>query len=223
MFYTGTSREDGGDIQRIGAATSKDLLNWMKISGEAMVEADSAHYELLDYEIWHDQAWRDPWVFQSEDQRWHMLITARSKSGQRFERGVAAHAVSDDLRNWEVLPPVTKPDTGFGQMEVIQVVEIDGVPTMIWCCGVKELSEKAKAKYGTGGMFSVTGGSLLGPFDVSQAVRFPHPSLYAARVVKHEGKWYMLGFIDEIDGKFVGELSDPIPIKLEGGGLVIEQ
>jgi beta-fructofuranosidase len=223
MFYTGTSREDGGDVQRIGAATSKDLITWQKLSSQAVVEADADMYETLDYELWHDQAWRDPFVFRTPDELWHMLITARSKSGKKFARGVVGHATSNDLRNWKVGPPLTEPDTGFGQMEVLQVEEIDGVPTLLWCCDTPELSPEAKQKYGRGGVFSVTGESLLGPFDPSQAVRFPHESLYAARAVKHQGKWFLLGFVNMVDGEFVGELADPIPIKIQGSGLVSAQ
>jgi beta-fructofuranosidase len=70
-------------------------------------------------------------------------------------------------------------------------------------------------------MFSVTGESLTGPFDMTKVTRFPHPSLYAARAVQHGGKWFMLGFINEVDGKFVGEICDPIPIKVSGTGLTI--
>ena len=40
MFYTGTSREDGGDIQTVGAATSDDLITWEKLSTQALVKAD---------------------------------------------------------------------------------------------------------------------------------------------------------------------------------------
>jgi hypothetical protein len=33
----------------------------------------------------------------------------------------------------------------------------------------------------------------------------------------------MLGFMNEVDGKFVGELSDPIPLKISGTGLTVDQ
>jgi hypothetical protein len=39
--------------------------------------------------------------------------------------------------------------------------------------------------------------------------------------VKHEGKWFMLGFINEVNGKFVGEICDPIPLKVSGTGLIV--
>lgn len=220
MFYTGTSREDSGDEQRIGAATSDDLFTWTKVSSEALVEADPSKYEMLDYAKWHDQAWRDPWVFKGDDQKWHMLVTARSNHGEKFSRGVAGHAVSEDLLNWTVLDPITESGGGFGQMEVFQVEEIEGVPTLIWCSGPNELTPELRARFPLGGMFSVTGESKLGPFSIHDVVWFPHESIYAARVVKHEGKWFMLGFINEVDGKFVGQICDPIEVKLEGKGLV---
>lgn len=220
MFYTGTSREDSGDEQRIGAATSDDLFTWTKVSSEALVEADPSKYEMLDYAKWHDQAWRDPWVFKGDDQKWHMLVTARSNHGEKFSRGVAGHAVSEDLLNWTVLDPITESGGGFGQMEVFQVEEIEGVPTLIWCSGPNELTPELRARFPLGGMFSVTGESKLGPFNIHDVVWFPHESIYAARVVKHEGKWFMLGFINEVDGKFVGQICDPIEVKLEGKGLV---
>ncbi len=219
MFYTGTSREDGGDIQRVGAATSKDLMTWTKVGGAPLTEADPTWYEQLDYNLWHDQAWRDPWVFH-HDGTWHMVVTARGIEGSKNGRGVAGHAVSSDLRNWEVLPPLTSVESGFGQMEVIQIEEVNGIPTMLWCCGPRELTDEMRKKYPSGGMFSVSGESMLGPFDPNQAVWFPHETLYAARVVKHQGDWYMLGFIHGSDDEFGGYISDPIRVVNNGKGLV---
>jgi beta-fructofuranosidase len=223
MFYTGTSREDGGDIQKIGAATSSDLLSWNKVSPDAVVAADPAHYELLDYEKWHDQAWRDPWVFKHSDGLWHMFITARVNDDaiDTRDRGTLAHATSSDMTSWRVQPPIIEGASAFGQLEVFQVEEIDGKAVLLWCCGPNELSQYSKEKYGNqGGMFSVIGDSVLGPFDTTKAVRFDHPSIYAARIVNHGGSWYMLGFRNEENGQFVGELTDPIPVKIQGMGLV---
>ena len=219
MFYTGTSRADSGDEQRVGAATSDDLMTWTKVGTNPLTEADPRWYEMLDYAKWHDQAWRDPWVFE-QDGTWHMLVTARGITGDKYGRGVAGHAISKDLKNWEVLPPLTQTESGFGQMEVIQVSEIDGVPTMLWCSGPNELTPEMREKFPYGGMFSTTGDSLLGPFDPNQAVWFPHETLYAARAVQHQGQWYLIGFIHGPDHDFGGYLCDPIPIKNNGLGVV---
>ena len=67
----------------------------------------------------------------------------------------------------------------------------------------------------------MTGPSPSGPFDVTAAVRFPHDSLYAPRLVRHGGRWNLIGFRDLEDGRFVGELTDPIPVtSVAGTGLV---
>lgn len=223
MFYTGTSREDGGDIQSIGLATSSDLMTWTKHSTKPLVTADETWYELLDKTIWHDQAWRDPWVFKlDETGPWHMLITARANHGDPKTRGVVGHAISTDLLNWEVQPPLSEPGQGFGQLEVFQFEVVDGVPTVLFCCGYRELSEERLAQHGQeDGVFSFTCNSDLTGMDVSKSTQFPDTSIYAARLVKDKSGWNLLGFKNIIDGEFVGEISDPIPVtSVPGIGIV---
>jgi beta-fructofuranosidase len=222
MYYTGSSIEQCMKVQTIGAARSPDLLTWEKVSSEALVEADPRYCGMLNSEEGLDQAFRDPWVFKHSDGKWHMLITARSndKSIEAKQRATIGHAISEDMMSWELQPPLFNGPSGFGQMEVFQVEEVDGQPVLIWCCGPQELTESALAKFGDGGMFSVVGESVLGPFDLSKSVRFDHPSIYAARIVKHQGRWNMIGFRNEESGQFVGELTDPIPVKVAGTGLV---
>lgn len=125
LFYTGVSTRDGGRVQRIGAAVSDDLFVWRKRG--PLLAADPRWYEkLAPGSGWHEEAWRDPWVF------WHaptgdyrMFLTARAHVGPPDGRGVIGHARSADLRDWEVLPPLTEPGE-YGHLEVPQLVEIDG-------------------------------------------------------------------------------------------------
>lgn len=232
MFYTGTSREDGGDIQTVGAATSKDLMVWEKVSSEPLVTADPRWYELLDKANWHDQAWRDPWVFKfpnqvttgvatigvGNDQKttdvWHMLVTARSNTGPHRTRGVIGHATSSNLVDWTVQPPLSKPDQGFGQLEVFQFEVVDGVPIVLFCCGWRELSTDRAASFGKrDASYSVAVAADLSQIDFNQAKAFEHNLVYAARLVQGpDQKWNLIGFVNEVDGDFVGELSDPIPV-----------
>ncbi len=82
LFYTGGRTSEGGLIQRIGLATSTDLIRWQKHPEDPLIETDPRWYELLDLDVWDDQAWRDPWVFQHPDRGdFHAFITARVNYG----------------------------------------------------------------------------------------------------------------------------------------------
>lgn len=215
MFYTGTSREDGGDVQTVGAATSTDLMEWTKLSSEPMVSADARWYEKLDKTIWHDEAWRDPWVFRFENDpsTWHMLVTARANHGDPATRGVLGHATSTDLLNWHVQPPLSAPGQGFGQLEVFQFEIVDGVPVLVFCCGWRELSAERRAAFGQrDATYSVAVNADLTGIDFNKAKAFENPLVYAARIIKGRDGWYLIGFVNEVDGEFVGELCDPVPV-----------
>lgn len=223
MFYTGTSREDGGDVQSIGLATSNDLYTFTKFSTQALVRADETWYAKLDKAQWHDEAFRDPWVFKfsPEDATWHMLITARAKDSAPLDSGVMGHAVSQDLVNWKVLEPISKPLAGFAETEVFQFEVVDGVPVVLFCCSHRWLSDVRKQRE-TGGVYSLAVDPELGSVDLSQAVCFDEPDIYAARLIRDfDGGWNLIGFVNEPNGEFVGELSDPIPVTATPGlGLV---
>ena len=215
MFYTGTSREDGGDVQTIGAATSTDLMEWTKLSSEPMVSADARWYEKLDKTIWHDEAWRDPWVFRFENDpsTWHMLVTARANHGDPATRGVLGHATSTNLLNWDVRPPLSEPGQGFGQLEVFQFEVVDGVPVLVFCCGWRELSAERRAEFGErDATYSVAVSVDLTEVDFNRAKAFEDPLVYAARIIQGKDGWYLIGFVNEVDGQFVGELCDPVPV-----------
>ena len=214
MYYTGTSREDGGDVQSVGAAVSADLMVWEKLGTTPMVSADPRWYELLDKEIWHDQAWRDPWVFKNQQGKWQMLVTARAKSGDPKTRGVMGQAVSEDMVNWQVLEPLAESISEFGQLEVFQFEVVDGVPVVLFCCGYRELSDARRESFGErDASYSLSCNADLTGLDFRRAKPFESSLVYAARLVqKPKGEWFLLGFVNEIDGKFVGEICDPIPV-----------
>lgn len=216
MFYTGAATATDALVQTIGLATSPDLFSWTRHSDQPIVELDQRWYEVLDRDAWHDQAWRDPWVFRHHDQ-FHMLVTARARKGPARGRGVIGHCTSPDLLTWTAQPPLTRPGVGFGHLEVPQVEVVDNVPVLIFSCGTDELDPAGR--HDRGGVFSVVGDSVLGPFDMSAAGRFPHDSLYAARLVLHDSQWFLIGFRDRENGSFVGELTDPIAVTAttEGG------
>ena len=57
MFYTGTNRTEKGLIQRIGLATSYDLIKWERYLEDPKIKIDPRWYEVLDLEMWHEQAY----------------------------------------------------------------------------------------------------------------------------------------------------------------------
>jgi beta-fructofuranosidase len=212
MFYTGVSRADDGQIQRIGLAVSADLRTWRRYGSKPLVEADPAWYERLGTPDWYEEAWRDPWVFRDPaGEGWHMLITARVNHGPAGGRGVIGHAWSDDLLEWEVRPPLTEP-AGFGHLEVPQVAVVDGQPLLMFCTN--------RADDGPDGrIWIVPGAAVTGPWDMSRARPVPCRDLYAPRLVRDSsGCWQLIGFVWGAHDGFAGELSDPLPVRYTADG-----
>jgi beta-fructofuranosidase len=232
LFYTGGTRAEKGLVQRIGLATSTDLVHWTKHPANPLIVADPRWYELLDLDLWHDQAWRDPWVLRHPDEGdFHAFITARVNHGPPDGRGVIAHARSDDLIHWEVLPPVTEPGD-FGHMEVPQLVEIKGRYHLLFSAQASVHSARWRQRTGLEpltGIHYLVAEEPLGPFRLSAGQLLAADvvgSLYAGKLVLNpENEWVMLAArMFAPDGSFVGTLSDPLPITLDRAGeLTLEQ
>lgn len=228
MFYTGVNHAEKGLVQRIGLATSSDLVRWQKHPANPLIEADPQYYELLDLTSWHDQAWRDPWVFRHPDTGdFHAFITARVNTGPADARGVIGHARSTNLINWEVLPPVTAPGE-FGHLEVPQVVNIH--PHYYLLFSTNTTTHAAQRLQRTGlppqtGTHYLVSRNPLGPYAYLTdefLVGDRHGSLYAGKLVQApDGQWTFLawrGFT--ATGDFIGALADPIPVEVNGNGLL---
>ncbi len=232
MFYTGGSRTESGLVQRIGLATSTDLLHWSKHPANPVLEVDPRWYEPLNLELWHDQAWRDPCVFQHpQTGQFHVFITARRNTGPTLERAVFAHARSPDLRQWEILPPVAAPGL-FGDMEVPQLVHIRGRYYLVFC--TVTWSHAANYSQRTGrqpvsGTHYLAAEGPLGPFEfltyeflAGDAIG----SLYNGKVIEGpDGGWYFMATTRWLEpgGEFQGSLTDPYPVQVsESGRLAVD-
>ncbi len=226
MFYTGGKRSEKGLVQRVGLATSTDLIHWTKHPDNPLISADSRWYETLDLDLWHDQAWRDPFIFQHpQTGHFYAFITARVKDGPGDGRGVIGQARSNDLIHWEVLPPVTEPGE-FGHMEVPQVAYLDGHYYLLFCVSSEQYSAMRKARVGgqlqTGTHYLIAD-NPLGPyryltdqFLAGDAVG----SLYSGKLIQDaSGKCQFMAFRNfASNGEFVGEITDPIPITINPDG-----
>lgn len=226
LFFTGANRQEKGLVQRIGLATSTDLINWKKHPANPLIEADPRWYELLDLEMWHDQAWRDPWLFEL-DGLFHAFITARSNIGHKSARGAIGHAWSTDLFNWQVGPPVVVPGQ-FGHMEVPQIVEIGGRYYLIFCVGHRQYAEtrrnRPEIELVTGTHYMVAD-HPLGPYKFLTD-RFlladESGSRYAGKLIRDTaGHWVLItSRAWNEDGGFAGEIADPLPVLVDTGGML---
>jgi beta-fructofuranosidase len=212
--------------QRIGLATSTDLIHWDKHPDNPLLEADPRFYEQLDLNLWFDQAWRDPWLFQHpQTGEFHAYITARCNYGPADGRGVIAHARSTDLLNWEVLPPVTAPGD-FGQLEVPQLVSIQNRYYMLFCTADSTHAADYQRKTGVEpvrGTHYLVADDPLGPFRFSTReflVGDPIGSFYNGKLVQGpDDAWYFMASRQSTSGgDFIGTLSDPMPVTIEDDG-----
>jgi beta-fructofuranosidase len=220
MFYTGIGREHGDAVQRIGHAVSADLLAWTRVAG-VPVCADPRWYSTLS--PGRREHWRDPWVFRDDSAAcWRMLVTAETIEPGPPAAGCIGTATSTDLLTWEVGPPLAV-DTGFGQLEVTEVMRVDDSWVLVWCMRAADFvrsGEPADGGPAITGTWSAPADSPSGPFHLDRAEPIRVPGTYAGRVVKDRGGHPVLvAFADELPhGTFGGFLIDPVPLDLTERG-----
>ncbi len=238
LFYTGTERAGEGMHQRIGHATSSNMHAWVRVgdgpdAGKCLdLDGPNAKfYEEYTPGHWHDRAMRDPWVIRNPSgDGWLMYFTARVPGREEPNAGGAVgFATSPDLNNWTLQKPIY--DTGdFGQLEVPQVFKHGKHWYMTFCTAAHHWSERYK-KYNTEkpvtGNHYLMAKSHLGPWHA------PKPFLdgadpckrYAGKIVEQNGKLFIMGFLDTgPDGKFIGAVSDPVPLRVNADGtLTVEE
>lgn len=224
LFYTGTTLgPEGKNVQRIGRAVSNDLVTFTRVANNPLLEADPDRHETVAAGLWHDEACRDPWVYRDpEGQGWHMLVTVRATEGEPFRRAVVGHAWSPDLETWEWRDSLSQPISDFGQLEVIQVVEIEGRPVAVFCCMAGEMAPERRGQT-TGGVWAMPADSLVGPFHPEDAYLLTDRRYYAGKLVKDaRGQWNLMAFLhDGPDGQFIGAISDPMPVAWVGEKLTV--
>ncbi len=224
MLYTGVNRRDRELVQRIGLAVSADLMHWEKHPANPVLEADGRWYELFGQRGSRDQAWRDPWVFwREEDQHFHALITARSATGPAEWSGVLGHARSSDLVEWEVLPPLSEPGE-FAQVEVPQLVALDGHQVVLFSCRAEDHSTERRRRLGDAaqtGTFCFVADGLCGTYRPSEEPVLANglEPLYAGKIVQLGYDDYrFMAFREHGEAGFRGELTDLMPVRVEADG-----
>lgn len=96
MYYTGLKREDQGDIQKVGKATSTDLIHWDKSTDFIPIGSEAPFYESLKTN--NPREWlsfRDPFLFKDGNET-HLLICARQPEGFVSRRGCVGLATLNE-------------------------------------------------------------------------------------------------------------------------------
>ena len=226
MFYTGArflSPDSNANIETVGLAVSDDLHTWTKLP-EAVAAADPRWYETLGTTAWREEAWRDPWVFaDATGHGWHMLVTARSNTGDESDRGVIGHATSSDLETWAVQPPLSVAGAGFKHLEVPQTVIIDGRHVLLFSCDSQALAGGRAGAHG--GVWSLAIDEAAGPYQADRARLLVGERLYSGRAIQNRaGSWMLLAFENTTDhGDFAGSLTDPIALSWVDGHLGLQE
>ncbi|MBI2194478.1 MAG: hypothetical protein HYU36_21075 [Planctomycetes bacterium] len=120
MLYTALSER--GRMQRVGLATSRDLVRWEKYGGNPVASADPRWYEATPERCRVD--FRDPHIVEV-DGVLHAFVAARENEGILNRRGCAAHLVSKDGYHWESRPPSCTPRISW-DFEVPSVMRVGG-------------------------------------------------------------------------------------------------
>lgn len=229
MLYTGTARATRGRVQRIGLATSPDLVSWSRHAANPVLVPDHGLYEGLGQGAWHEEAWRDPWLFRDPDSGTrHALITARAAHGPAATRGVIGLATEDSDDRWTVREPVTRPGL-YGHMEIPQLYVLSDAR---WCLlfSVPGLPDGPDAESGRvpqhaelRGTHYLLADGPLGPFDwQTHGVLLADEAgtWYGAKLMEGpDGRLVCLAWLaHDADGTFVGELSDPMEVAIGPGG-----
>jgi beta-fructofuranosidase len=225
LFYTGTSRAEGGMKQRIGHATSTDLHHWSRVGDGLALDIDG-RYEEYAPEHWHDRAMRDPWVMRDPDRDgWLMYFTARVPGvAEPNAGGAIGFATSPNLFDWTLLPPVYAGGT-FGQMEVPQVFQSGGRWYCLFCTDGSHYSAAYRASYPGApvrGTHYLVADDPRGPWEVAPGPFLdgdPAVNRYAARILDTGEGLVLLGFLHNPGGgPFVGEIPDPAPVRVDDHG-----
>ena len=216
LFYTGRTRTESGNVQRVGLALSEDLMTWRKFDGNPLVEAAAPWYVAPAADGTRRSDCRDPWVIRHDGQ-WLMYYTASAADGPLDSRGVVGIASSHDLTTWSPGPPVAAPGL-FAEIEVPQVFPIGERWAMLFCTGKHATIDGKQASWN--GTHYFLGESPFGPFELA-----PEPLLqadepgtnYAARAIFDPwlGNYLLAWRRYDNDGNFVGALTVPFPLALD--------
>ena len=160
MFY-GARR---GHLQLLGLAVSSDLNRWEKFSEEPLLAPDPRWYETdVGGTPLHHAAWRDPCIQRDSQGIFHLFLCARVREGGLNGGGAIAHAVSDNLLDWEIGPPVHV-SGNYGFLEVPDVFFFHDRWYLLFSCGEWHSCRSREWPRGASGIRYLVSEGIDGPY-----------------------------------------------------------
>lgn len=178
MYYTGLQRENKGVTQKVGRATSLDLIHWTKDNNQhgLPLASDAPHYESINNNPREWLSFRDPFKYVHEGDD-YLLICARNAMGATSRRGCVGVAKRE--RDGYVLQKPLHVSYVYDDVECPCVVEIKGTYYMLG-----SIREDIKVRYWFAPEFK-------GEYHAFHANVLLPQGNYAARIVK-EGDYYLI-------------------------------
>ena len=155
---------------------------------------------------------------------WIMYFTARAAGIEEAnDAGAIGLARSPDLMCWTLDEPVHI--GGFGQLEVPQVMNIQDRWYCLFCTAAEHWSAAYRSSYpraAVTGTHYLVSDSHLGPWEIA-ACEFldgsAPPNRYAGKIIRDRTSMHYMSFLNfGSDGRFVGAISDPVPVEIGSGG-----
>jgi beta-fructofuranosidase len=224
MFYTGLARRDRQLKQRIGLATSRDLLTWTKSptrwripalqtidpasftdsasiaqaydpNSPFPIEATPEHYESSLDDGRKWVSWRDPFHFQYANKSW-LLCSARVHHGPLIRRGCVGLLEEVEPYRFADRPPIFHPGL-YDDIEVPNLIELDNHLYLIG-----SIREDAKIRYWHSQ-------SLHGPWESHyDNVLLPRGN-YAARISRDAQGWLIWNFFSRTANRKTNNVMPP--------------
>jgi beta-fructofuranosidase len=213
IFYTAHNDRlvgNGGMMQTIRKAVSKDLIHWEKIAG----------FEITVPAFLQKDDFRDPFVFFDEEKdTYRMIITSRKKDAVSRRAGVFAQAFSKDLEHWEIS------DELFFESDMYYAMECPDLFKMgdWWYLVFSEFTEKRTTRY----MMSK---SVDGPWISPENNSIDGTAFYAGKTAaSDDGRRFIFGWNpiksdnkDENEFQFGGAIVPHEIYPLDDGRLAVK-
>ncbi|MEO0514865.1 MAG: glycosyl hydrolase [Planctomycetota bacterium] len=196
MFYTGLSRREYGRVQRVGLATSPNLIDWTRVEGGGYpLEVPGEHYESGIDEGRKWVSFRDPFFYRDpESGRRMLLASTRVKTGPLVRRGCVGVAEEVSPGKFEFRPPLHQPRL-YDDVEVPNLFQIDGRYFLMG-----SIREDTKVHYWYADQLD---GPYLNFFD---NVVLPRGN-YAARICRHGNDILLFNFFAKQETHFGKSIS----------------